>query len=207
MKLLAVFLLVTTACAQLVRAQSESEMSYCIHVGGGFPYKPQPFYDLWAPGITAGGGVSFAQSRLTSLSVMIDFGSFPLDKERFLKALGLPSDNNTLSGYRTSILSLTGNAKYVWAPSDLTSLYVVGGAGVLVTTTSAGEASYSGYEVSQSGETHAAGTASAGLGMEWTLAASLDLYTELRYAYSFPRNNNANTDYIPLRMGLRIPMK
>lgn len=200
----ALFVLMGTGLNIALCQTNPRPLFYDVHVGGGLPRSPMQFLDFWGPGVDVGGGIGFPVLAKSRILAQADYRFFPLDKDRFLKGLQTaPNSQNSVSGAGTSILTVSGQLKYVFEAEFVPQIYPIAGVGVSGVFVGSGTGTYSGFTVNQKVESRFAISAMGGFGIQWHLAEIVDLYSELKYFYAVTRRETINSDFISLTVGIQ----
>jgi len=165
---------------------------------------PDKFYDYWQNGFTIGGGIGYSQSPNSAVLLSANYTRFSLSKERFFSGLQIPSKGNSISGAATHIIA--ASALYKYEPSSQAQalpIYFLFGGNIELTSIGAATAIYSGYTADQPSEPYLVLSAVIGIGLTFKINPVSDLYIEGKYILGVLRKANANSNFIPINIGLQ----
>ncbi len=183
-------------------AQTKASTNLFFNAGLAFPSMPKDFSNYWETGFNFGAGVGFPLSESITLIGAIDYNTFPLNKDNFLKAFGLSGKGVSLTGGATSIISVSGNFKLLLNITQNTvAPYVILGLGYFYLSDADVTLGYQSHSESLKGTSESAFILLPGVGIQIPIGAT-ELFIEGRYNLAF--TNNESTAYIPIKLGIQI---
>lgn len=163
-----------------------------------WPLSPTEFSDYYKIGFpNLGGGLGFAGSPSVSVIAYFDYCYFGFNGEAFWHDLGL-GGLFTVDGHDASIITISGNLK-IGVPTGAVRPYFIGGAGLMMLSTSGGSISGGGEVYHFDKYSENAFSLNGGLGVDFPLASGAGIFVDGRMIFGFTENES--TMYMPLRLG------
>ena len=193
-------LLVTISTAY---AQNPKKVELYLNGAVAFPFTPDEFSDYWKTSfLNVGGGLGFAMSPSISATIYFDWCSFGLDGDKLMHDVGV-GGLVSVSGGTASIKVLTGNFK-VSIPSGSVRPYFSAGGGLFFLSISDASVSGGGLVIPVEGDSENAASINFGLGIDFMVAKTTDIFIDGRYILGFTEDEN--TSILPIRLGVKLKL-
>jgi opacity protein-like surface antigen len=205
MKTQIIFKAVLLAGALLFTQQNTiaQEKKITFHVSGGasMPLGGEEFKDLYNLGFNGSAGLDVRVSPQFTVGGELSYGGFGLDRKAFLEQFDLPDvDEIEVDGGSMKMLEILALGKYHLSPAGTsTSVYLLGGAGLVKGSVSDVKVTISEEEYELEGDSGADTTMLAGLGLQSRLSERSSLIAELRFGKVFA---DESFSYLPVRVGV-----
>jgi opacity protein-like surface antigen len=187
----------------IAHSQEEHKASLLFGCGVSFPSQPELFSDYWDMGFNLNAGFGFHLSPRLTLEGTVEYNNFAFDDEQLLNDLGASGYGITIEGGSATIFSVLAGLKANLLPPDRpVSPYFIGDIGVLNLSTDDVTVSAPGVNMKIKGDSESAFTMVLGAGVDITAGESTTVFLQIAYGLGFTEHDNTN--YVPLKAGLRV---
>jgi opacity protein-like surface antigen len=187
--------LILAALTGNVRAGILPDPTVIIHGTIGIPSSPQGFVDAYVVGLGGGLGLDWPLFHHFNLYTDLDFSSYGLDEDGYLRSQGLPLGTPVVGG-ETSVLYISASLRWLILPDMAIRPYAVAGVGWFQVRTD--DINVDGA-IQQFPTQNEMGV-NAGAGADMTLGPVLRIFGELFYVAGLTQD--VNIGYLAIRAGL-----